>query len=105
MLSRDFVTQPYYPLLFPSVILFLSFLTIFLFFSLFCPSPFRPLPSLSPSLPLHFHPFPFPSLFAHRRLQSVLNAAARLIYHLRSRDHMTDALISLHWLRVPEQIQ
>ena len=40
-----------------------------------------------------------------RRLQSVLNAAARLIYHLRSRDHMTDALISLHWLRVPEQIQ
>jgi len=40
-----------------------------------------------------------------RRLQSVLNAAARLIYRLRTRDHITDALISLHWLRVPERIQ
>ena len=29
----------------------------------------------------------------------------RLIYRLRSRDHITDALISLHWLRVPERIQ
>jgi len=40
-----------------------------------------------------------------RRLQSVLNAAARLIYRLKTRDHITDALISLHWLRVPERIQ
>jgi len=43
-----------------------------------------------------------------RRLQSVLNAAARaarLIYRPRTRDHITDALISLHWLRVPERIQ
>jgi len=40
-----------------------------------------------------------------RRLQSVLNAEARLIYRLRTRDHITDALISLHWLRVPERIQ
>jgi len=40
-----------------------------------------------------------------RQLQSVLNAAARLIYGLRTRDHITDALISLHWLRVPERIQ
>jgi len=39
-----------------------------------------------------------------RRLQSVLNAAARLIYHMRSADHITDALISLHWLRVPQRI-
>ena len=39
-----------------------------------------------------------------RRLQSVLNAAARLIYRLRTRDHITDALISLHWLRAPERI-
>jgi len=37
-----------------------------------------------------------------RRLQSVLNAAARLIYHMRSADHITDALASLYWLRVPE---
>ena len=40
-----------------------------------------------------------------RRLQSVLNAAARLIYHLRPHDHITDALATLHWLRVPERVQ
>ena len=40
-----------------------------------------------------------------RQLQSVLNAAARLVYGLRTSDHITDALISLHWLRVPERIQ
>ena len=40
-----------------------------------------------------------------RRLQSVLNAAARLIYNLKRSDHITDALVSLHWLRVPERIQ
>jgi len=39
-----------------------------------------------------------------RRLQSVQNAAARLIFRLRLFDHITDALISLHWLRVPERI-
>jgi len=31
-----------------------------------------------------------------RQLQSVLNSAVRLVYHLRARDHITDALISLH---------
>ena len=31
-------------------------------------------------------------------------AAARLIFNLRSCDHITDALISLHWLRLPERI-
>ena len=39
-----------------------------------------------------------------RRLQSVLNATARLIYRMRSADHITDALACLHWLRVPERI-
>ena len=39
-----------------------------------------------------------------RRLQSVQNAAARLIFRLRRSDHITDAFISLHWLRVPERI-
>jgi len=39
------------------------------------------------------------------RLQSALNAAARLIFYLRRSDHVTDALVSLHWLRVPERIQ
>jgi len=36
---------------------------------------------------------------------SALNAAARLIFHLRRSDHVSDALVSLHWLRVPERIQ
>jgi len=40
-----------------------------------------------------------------RRLQSVPNAAARLIFSLKRSDHITDALVSLHWLRVPERIQ
>jgi len=40
-----------------------------------------------------------------RRLQSVLNAAARLIFHLRRSDHISDALICLHWLRVPERVE
>ena len=39
-----------------------------------------------------------------QRLQSVQNAAARLIYGIRRSEHITDALISLHWLRVPERI-
>jgi len=40
-----------------------------------------------------------------RRLQSVLNAAVRLIFGLRRSDHVSDALISLHWLRIPQRIQ
>ena len=40
-----------------------------------------------------------------RRLQSVLNAAARLTYHLRRFNHISDALVCLHWLRVPERVQ
>ena len=40
-----------------------------------------------------------------RRIQSVLNAAARLIVNLKHSDHITDALVSLHWLRVPERIR
>jgi len=35
----------------------------------------------------------------------VLNAGARLIFQLRRSDHITDALVSLHWLRIPERIQ
>ena len=45
------------------------------------------------------------SAYLLRRLQSVLNAAARLIFHLKRSDHITDALVSLHRLRVPERIQ
>jgi len=39
-----------------------------------------------------------------RRLQSVQNAATRLIFRLRRCDHITDALVSLHWLQVPQRI-
>ena len=36
-----------------------------------------------------------PAYLTHR-LQWVLNAVARLIYRLRTRSHMSDAVISLH---------
>jgi len=39
------------------------------------------------------------------RLQSLLNAATRRINHLRPHDHISDALATLHWLRVPDRIQ
>jgi hypothetical protein len=39
------------------------------------------------------------------RLQSVLNAAARLIFSARRSDHITPLLRELHWLKVPERIQ
>jgi len=38
------------------------------------------------------------------RLQSVQNAAARLIFRARQYDHVQPLLISLQWLRVPERI-
>jgi len=40
-----------------------------------------------------------------RRLQSVLNASVRMIFQLCHSDHITEALASVHWLRVPERIQ
>jgi hypothetical protein len=39
-----------------------------------------------------------------RLLQSILNAAARLIFRLRRFDHITDSLVALHWLRAPERV-
>ena len=39
------------------------------------------------------------------RLQSVLNAAARLIFSAQRSDSITPLLRELHWLRVPERIQ
>jgi len=39
-----------------------------------------------------------------QRLQSVQNAVARLIFRIRRSEHITPALVSLHWLRVPERI-
>jgi len=40
-----------------------------------------------------------------KRLQSVLIASARLIYELRRFYHVSEALMSLHWLRIPQRIQ
>ena len=39
-----------------------------------------------------------------RRLQSVLNAAARLVFSTRS-EHVTPLLRGLHWLKVPERVK
>ena len=39
------------------------------------------------------------------RLQTVLNAAARLVYSRRTSEHTTPLLLELHGLRVPERIQ
>jgi len=38
------------------------------------------------------------------RLQSVQNAVTRLIFRIRQSEHITPALISLHWLSVLEHI-
>ena len=39
------------------------------------------------------------------RLQSVMNAAARLVCSARKCDHITPLLHDLHWLRVPQRIE
>jgi len=39
------------------------------------------------------------------RLQSVFNAAARLVFSARKSEHVTPLLQELHWLKVPERIQ
>jgi len=39
-----------------------------------------------------------------QRLQSVQNATARLIFGLWRSEHISPALISLHWLHIPERI-
>jgi hypothetical protein len=39
-----------------------------------------------------------------RRLQAVQHSAARLIFDLYRKDHISDALLSLHWLKVRERI-
>jgi len=44
-------------------------------------------------------------VYLMRRSQTVLNAAARLIFHLRRSDHISDALKCPHWLRVPERVE
>jgi len=43
----------------------------------------------------------FRSTWSDDSMQSVLNAAARLTYHLRRSDHIA----CLHWLCVPDRIE
>jgi len=38
------------------------------------------------------------------RLQSIMNAVARLIFYARRSEHITTLLHDLQWLRVPERI-
>jgi len=45
------------------------------------------------------------SVYPQDRLQSELNAAARLVYSRLTSEHTTPLLRELHWLRVPERIQ
>ena len=40
----------------------------------------------------------------HKKLQSVLNAAARLITGQHQNEHISETLKNLHWLRVPKRI-
>jgi len=42
--------------------------------------------------------------YQHRRLQSVMNAAAKLIHRRRRYDHVTPLLRDLHWLKSPERV-
>ena len=39
------------------------------------------------------------------RLQSVLNAAVRLVFSASRFDHTTPLLCELHWLKVPERVR
>jgi len=43
--------------------------------------------------------------YLYSRFQSVFNAVSRSIAGLRRSDHITDTLVSFHWLRVPERVQ
>ena len=40
-----------------------------------------------------------------KRLQRLLNAAARIITNLGKYDHITDAMKKLHWLPIESRIQ
>ena len=40
-----------------------------------------------------------------QRLQSVLNAAARLVFSAKRSEHITPLLRELQWLKVPERLQ
>ena len=42
--------------------------------------------------------------YQFRRLQSVINAEARSIYNLRWSDHVTPALMELHWLSAVDRV-
>ena len=48
--------------------------------------------------------FGLPASSIHR-LQAVQNAAARLIFNIRRSEYVTDALVSLHWLRIAEHMR
>ena len=61
----------------------------------------HPMPSI------HLHSLLLAGVSGHLldRLQSILNAAARLVFSARRSERITPLLRDLHWLRVPERIQ
>ena len=40
----------------------------------------------------------------YKKLQSVMNSGAKLIFRAKKRDHVTPLLKELHWLKAPERI-
>jgi len=42
--------------------------------------------------------------YLYRRLQSVMNVAAQLVYSLRFSDHSSDALVNFQRLRSPKTV-
>ena len=65
------------------------------------------LPSLVVSLVMSRLDYGNATLYGNQidRLQSVMNAAARLVLSARKYEHVTPLLRDLHWLRVPERIE
>ena len=43
--------------------------------------------------------------YSLKKLQLVQNCTARLILKLKKHDHITPALVKLHWLQIPERIE
>ena len=44
-------------------------------------------------------------MYQLKRLESVLNAAVRLVFSSPRRDHVSPLIRQLHWLKAPERIQ
>jgi len=61
-------------------------------------------PSVSFAKTKHRYTIPIgiPDYYQFNRFQSVMNAAARLVFSASRYDHITTLLRQLHWLKAPE---